>query len=79
MFDPMPKDEVPAQNPARSEASNPLGPFLLGTVLGGLAGAVAGTLLSHHTRHLLVGMIHLIGRRLSGAESDDPRFELLLQ
>ena len=54
-------------------------PFLLGTAVGGVAGAVAGTLLSHQTRRLLVGLIRLIGRRLTDAERDELRFELLLQ
>ena len=62
-----------------SSPSSLLGPFLLGTLLGGLAGAVAGTLLSNHTRHLLLGLIELVGRRLSDAEREDLRFELLLQ
>lgn len=54
-------------------------PFLLGTAVGGVAGAVAGTLLSQPTRRLLIGLIHLVGRRLSDAERDQLRFELLLQ
>lgn len=54
-------------------------PFLLGTAVGGVAGAVAGTLLSQQTRRLLVGLIHLVGRRLTDAERDELRFELLLQ
>ena len=54
-------------------------PFLLGTAVGGVAGAVAGTLLSHQTRRLLVGLIHVVSRRLSDAERDELRFELLLQ
>ena len=56
-----------------------VGPFLLGTAIGGVAGAVAGTLLSDRTRRLLVGLIRLAGRRLSDAERDELRFELLLQ
>ena len=54
-------------------------PFLVGTAVGGVAGAVAGTLLSHQTRRLLLGLIHLVTRRLSDAERDELRFELLLQ
>ncbi len=56
-----------------------VGPFLIGTAIGGVAGAVAGTLLSDRTRRLLVGLIRLAGRRLSDAERDELRFELLLQ
>ena len=54
-------------------------PFLLGTAVGGVAGAVAGTLLSHHAMHLLAALIGHVERRLSHAERDTPRFELLLQ
>ena len=54
-------------------------PFLLGTALGGLAGAIAGTLLSHRTRSLLVALIQLSERRLSAAEREQLQFELLLQ
>ncbi len=56
-----------------------VGPFLLGTAVGGVAGAVAGTLLSDRTRRLLLALIRLAGRRLTDAERDQLRFELLLQ
>jgi len=56
-----------------------VGPFLLGTVIGGLVGAVVGTALSPHTRGFLVGLYHLLNRRLSSSERDQLRFELLLQ
>ncbi len=56
-----------------------LGPFLIGTAVGGLLGALAGTLLSDGTRRLLVWLIHLADRRLSDAEREQLRFELLLQ
>ncbi|HEX5499104.1 MAG TPA: hypothetical protein VFX03_07755 [Thermomicrobiales bacterium] len=59
--------------------SRPLAPFLLGTLVGGLAGAIAGTLLSDRTRSLLLGLIELSGRPLSDAEREQLRFELLLQ
>ena len=58
---------------------SPVGPFLLGTVIGGLAGAIVGTALSPHTRGFLVGLYHLVNRRLSSSERDQLRFELLLQ
>lgn len=54
-------------------------PFLIGTAVGGVTGAVAGTLLSQATRRLLVGLIHLVTRRLTDDERDELRFELLLQ
>lgn len=54
-------------------------PFLLGTLVGGIAGAVIGTVLSPHTRGFLVGLYHLVNRRLSSSDRDQLRFELLLQ
>jgi hypothetical protein len=63
------------QGPAGSR----VGPFILGTVVGGLAGAVVGTALSPHTRGYLVGLYHLVNRRLASSEHDQLRFELLLQ
>ena len=59
--------------------SSPVGPFLLGTVVGGVAGAVVGTVLSPHTRGFVVGLYHLVNRRLASSERDQLRFELLLQ
>jgi len=63
----------------RGPAASRLGPFILGTVVGGLAGAVVGTALSPHTRGFLVGLYHLVNRRLASSEHDQLRFELLLQ
>ena len=67
----------------RTEMQGPsgsrVGPFILGTVIGGLAGAVVGTALSPHTRGYLVGLYHLVNRRLASSEHDQLRFELLLQ
>ena len=54
-------------------------PFLVGTVVGGIAGGVAGTLLSKHTVHLVAAVIATVDRRLSAADRDELRFELLLQ
>ena len=53
--------------------------FVLGAALGTLAGALLGTFLSPHTRAYLVGLYQLVSRRLSSAERDKLRFELLLQ
>ncbi|MCA9877371.1 MAG: hypothetical protein KC442_06310 [Thermomicrobiales bacterium] len=53
--------------------------FALGAVIGAVAGATLGTLLSPHTRAYLVGLYQLVSRRLSSAERDKLRFELLLQ
>ena len=69
-----------AERTAMPEPSgSPIGPFILGTVVGGLAGAVVGTALSPHTRGFLVGLYHLLNRRLASSEHDQLRFELLLQ
>jgi hypothetical protein len=57
----------------------PIGAFLVGTVVGGIAGAVVGTALSPHTRGFVVGLYQLLSRRLTSAERDQLRFELLLQ
>ncbi len=54
-------------------------PFLVGTAVGGVAGAVAGTLLSAQTGHLVAALIEAVGRRGVTGERDEPRFELLLQ
>jgi hypothetical protein len=71
------------RGPELPEASvaqgSPVGPFLLGTFVGGVAGAVVGTALSPHTRGLVVGLYHLVNRRLASSERDQLRFELLLQ
>ena len=63
----------------RAAAGSRVGPFVLGTLVGGLAGAVVGTALSPHTRGFLVGLYHLVNRRLVSSEHDQLRFELLLQ
>lgn len=63
---------------APGEASH-LPAFMLGTVVGAVAGALLGTLVSPHTRAYLLGLYQLVSRRLSSAERDKLRFELLLQ
>jgi hypothetical protein len=75
------ESETNQSSPALSSPAHPspIAPFLLGTVVGGIAGAALGTALSPHTRGFLVGLYHLINRRLSSAERDQLRFELLLQ
>jgi len=69
----------PARTGMHGPAGSRVGPFILGTVVGGLAGAVVGTALSPHTRGYLVGLYHLVNRRLASSEHDQLRFELLLQ
>lgn len=70
--------EIEALCQPRREASR-LPAFALGAVIGAVAGATLGTLLSPHTRAYLVGLYQLVSRRLSSAERDKLRFELLLQ
>lgn len=70
--------ETPAVASHRGETSR-LPAFVLGTLVGAVAGALLGTLLSPHTRAYLVGLYQLASRRLSSAERDKLRFELLLQ
>jgi hypothetical protein len=62
-----------------AECGLPIGAFLVGTAVGGIAGAVVGTALSPHTRGFVVGLYQLLSRRRSSAERDQLRFELLLQ
>ena len=57
----------------------PIAPFLIGTAVGGVIGAIAGTLLANVTRRLLYWAVHSAGRRLSEADRERLRFELLLQ
>ena len=71
-------EHLPEQSAAPGQPSH-LPAFMLGTVVGALAGAVLGTLISPHTRAYLVGLYQLVSRRLSSAERDKLRFELLLQ
>jgi hypothetical protein len=69
----------PVRTGIQGPAVSRVGPFILGTLVGGLAGAVVGTALSPHTRGYLVGLYHLVNRRLASSEHDQLRFELLLQ
>lgn len=70
--------ETPSQVDAPSQASR-VPAFMLGTLIGALVGALLGTLISPHTRAYLVGLYQLASRRLTSAERDKLRFELLLQ
>lgn len=55
-----------------------LAPFLLGTAVGGFAGALLGTLLSAYTAQAVAALIHFTGRR--SVERDRERLnELMLQ
>lgn len=57
---------------------SPVVPFLLGTAVGGLAGAVVGTLLSGHAAHLFATLLDVVERR-DTQDKGGPKFELLLQ
>lgn len=61
------------------DGHDPIVPFLLGAAVGGIAGAVVGTLLSQHTMHLVASVITMVDRRLRESERERLRFELLLQ
>lgn len=63
----------------RPSRRSPTSLFVIGAMIGGIAGAIVGTALSPYTRGLIVGLYHLINRRLSSSERDQLRFELLLQ
>jgi hypothetical protein len=54
-------------------------PFLLGAAVGGVAGAVVGTVLSQHTMQLIAAVIAVVDRRLHEADRERLKFELLLQ
>ncbi|HEY8445783.1 MAG TPA: hypothetical protein VIL01_01630 [Thermomicrobiales bacterium] len=58
---------------------DPVVPFLIGAAVGGVAGAIVGTLLSQHTTHLIASLIAIADRRLRESERERLRFELLLQ
>lgn len=72
-------DTVPAVPQVADASRSSVASFVLGTVVGGIAGTIVGTVLSPYTRGMIVGLYHLINRRLSSAERDQLRFELLLQ
>ena len=63
----------------RDDGQDALLPFLLGAAVGGVAGAVVGTVLSQHTTHLVAAAIAVVDRRLHEADRERLKFELLLQ
>jgi hypothetical protein len=67
--------------PAAADEVDPdaLIPFLLGAAVGGVAGAVVGTVLSQHTMQLIAALIGVVDRRLHEADRERLKFELLLQ
>lgn len=61
------------------DSGDPLLPFLVGAAVGGIAGAVVGTILSQRTTHLVAALISVVDRRLHEADRERLKFELLLQ
>jgi hypothetical protein len=57
---------------------SPVIPFLLGTAVGGLAGAIAGTLLSGQAAHLVTLVLDVVDRR-DGQDRGRPNFEWMVQ
>jgi membrane protein YqaA with SNARE-associated domain len=55
------------------------GPFVTGAVVGSVAGATVGVLLSQHVGHLIASFVGVMDRKLSEAERERVRFDLLLQ
>jgi uncharacterized protein (DUF2062 family) len=55
------------------------GPFVTGAVVGSVAGAAVGVLLSQHVAHLIASFVGVMDRKLSDAERERVRFDLLLQ
>lgn len=55
------------------------GPFVAGAVVGGVTGAAVGVLLSQHVGHLIASFVGVMDRKLSEAERERVRFDLLLQ
>jgi tetrahydromethanopterin S-methyltransferase subunit C len=64
---------------ASVESQDALMPFLIGAAVGGVAGAVVGTVMSQHTTHLVAALIGVVDRRLHEADRERLKFELLLQ
>ncbi len=68
-------DDVPSTAAERRS----LVPFLIGTAVGGLAGALLGTLLSAYTAQAVAALIHVAGRRSVERDRERLKFELMLQ
>jgi len=63
--------------PDQPSSRLPLLTFFLGTAVGGIAGAVVGSLLSGHLVSLVNGLLGIVARR--SGQDDEPPFDLLLQ
>jgi hypothetical protein len=71
--------ESPRLDGVDDQATSAVRPFIVGTIVGGVAGALLGTALSSHTRGFVVGLFQMVQRRLATTDYDRLRFELLLQ
>jgi len=71
--------EPPQLDGVDDQATSAVRPFIVGTIVGGVAGALLGTALSSHTRGFVVGLFQMVQRRLATSDYDRLRFELLLQ
>jgi hypothetical protein len=75
-----PSDSYSAMDVSNGDHPNSaVRPFIVGTIVGGVAGALVGTALSAQTRGFVVGLYQLLQRRLATSDYDRLRFELLLQ
>jgi hypothetical protein len=54
-------------------------PFLLGAVVGGLAGAVIGAALGRYSTDAMLSIVNAVDKRAGRTKRDRPRFDLLLQ
>ena len=70
---------IKGDSPRASAGRRSLAPFLVGTAIGGLAGAVLGTLLSAYTAQAVAALIHVAGRRSVERDRERLKFELMLQ
>lgn len=81
----MPKKARPSEETMKTKEYNAgnqssfVAAFLIGTAVGGVAGAAVATLLSPYTAATLSSVYASIARNLPGKEDVKPKFELLLQ
>ncbi len=64
---------------AGQRAGGAVVPFLVGVATGGVAGAIIGTLVGTEVVQIVTGAADRIERKLTKAERDELRFELMLQ
>ena len=62
-----------------SRKSAAVGPFIVGTLLGGAAGLTLGAMLSGHLAHAIAAVVHAADRRGIERDRERFRFDLLLQ